>query len=248
MFAVVGACLITSVAVAATNSVPSRDGTAMVLVPAGEFIMGSLDGDADEAPPHQVSLPAFYIDRFEVTHEQYARFIAETKRAAPIDWPNGTMPPKLAKHPVVNVTFADAEAYAKWAGKRLPTEAEWEKAARGSDGRIFPWGNSPTNRSAWGEFAKEHTWPVGSFTNDVSACDALDMAGNVWEWTASWYDAYPGNENLELTFGKKYRVIRGGGAIEYYGKPSTRRCAQRGRSVPYGTFDGLGFRCAKDAP
>ena len=229
-----------------TSSIEARDGAEMVLVPAGEFIMGSVDGDADEAPPRRVTLPAYYIDRFEVTHAQYAKFVAETKHPAPIDWPNGIMPPKRARYPVVNVTFADADAYAQWAGKRLPTEAEWEKAARGTDGRLFPWGNAATNRTAWGEFGKEHTWPVGSFTNDVSPCGALDMAGNVWEWTSSWYDAYPGNDALELAFGRKYRVIRGSGAIEYYGKPGTRRCAQRGRSVPYGTFDGLGFRCVMD--
>ena len=244
--------LLASTAAAQTNRIIARDGAEMVLVPAGEFIMGSLDGDADEAPPRKVFLPAFYIDKFEVTHAQYAKFLADIQSKLgrltvhpPVDWPNGKMPPKLANHPVVNVTFADAETYAKWAGKRLPTEAEWEKAARGNDGRIFPWGNA-TNQSAWGEAGKERTWPVGSFTNDVSPFGAMDMAGNVWEWTATWYDAYPGNTNLELAFGTKYRVIRGGGAIEYYGKPSTRRCAQRGRSVPYGTFDGLGFRCVME--
>lgn len=219
----------------------------MVLVAGGECVIGSLDGEADETPPRRVHLAAFYIDKFEVTQAQYGKFVAATGRKPPIDWPNGQFSPKLSKHPVVNVTLADAEAYAKWAGKRLPTELEWEKAARGSDGRLYPWGNSTTNRSAWGEWGKERTWPVGSFTNDVSPCGALDMGGNVWEWTASWYDAYPGNRDLDLAYGKKYRVIRGGGAIEYYGKPSTRRCAQRGRSVPYGTFDALGFRCAKDA-
>ena len=248
-FAALISCLLAGTALAATNSsLHSRDGSEMVLVVAGDFIMGSLDGDADEAPPHRVTLPAFYIDKFEVTHEQYAKFIAETKRRAPIDWPNGVMPSKLAKHPVVNVTFADAEAYAKWARKRLPTEAEWEKAARGTNGNIFPWGNSLEGRkNATGADAKEHTWPVGSFADDTSAFGAMDMAGNVWEWTASWYDRYPGSDAVELEFGKKYRVIRGGGAIDYYGKPSTKRCATRGRVVPYATYDGLGFRCVMDA-
>lgn len=240
------ATLLTVQVYAATNIFVAKDGSEMVLVPAGEFVVGSLDGEWDEAPPRRISLPAFYIDKFEVTHEQYARFLAETKHQAPVDWPGGQMPAKLAKHPVVNIAFSDAEAYARWAGKRLPTETEWEKAARGADGRLFPWGGAITNRSAWGEWGKERTWPVGSFTNDISPYGVMDMAGNVWEWTASWYEAYPGNSQLEISFGKKYRVIRGGGAIEYYGKPATRRCAQRGYSAPYGTFDGLGFRCVRD--
>jgi formylglycine-generating enzyme required for sulfatase activity len=239
--------LFASILGAQTNRLIGKDGAEMVLVPAGDFTMGSLDGGPDEAPPHVVTLATFYIDKHEVTCEQYARFIAETSHKPPIDWPNGQMPPKLARHPVVNITFADAEAYAKWAGKRLPTEAEWEKAARGTDGRIYPWGNSPTGKkNATGPEGKEHTWPAGSFPDDVSPCGAMDMAGNVWEWTATWYDRYPGSDEVELEFGRKYRVIRGGGAIEYYGKPSTKRCAERGRTAPYATYDGLGFRCVSD--
>lgn len=227
----------------------SPDGAQMVLVPAGEFIMGSLDGDADEQPPRKVNLPAFYIDQFEVTHEQYAKFLAAIGRKAPVDWPEGKLPSKLAKHPVVNVTFDDAAAYAKWVGKRLPTEAEWEKAARSADGRIYPWGNAPGDKKTAapvGDNSKDHTWPVGSFPDDLALCGALDLAGNVWEWTASWYDAYPGNDKLEIEYGRKYRIIRGGGAIDYYGATSTRRCADRARSLPYGTYDALGFRCVLD--
>jgi formylglycine-generating enzyme required for sulfatase activity len=233
--------------------ITAADGADMVLVPAGPFLMGSLDGDADERPPRTLSLPAFYIDRFEVTHAQYAAFVQATGRKPPIDWPNGKMPQALTNFPVVNITWADADAYARWAGKRLPTEAEWEKAARGADGRIYPWGNEPSKKSASGKDAVDprrhegRTFAVGSFPDDVSPCGAMDMAGNVWEWTADWYGAYPGNKALELEYGKKYRVIRGGGAIDYYGKPSTRRCATRARSVPYGTYDALGFRCVKEA-
>jgi formylglycine-generating enzyme required for sulfatase activity len=231
----------------------AQDGVEMLLVPAGPFLRGSLDGDADERPPHRVTLPAFYIDRFEVTHEQYATFVKATGRKPPIDWPEGRMPPKLAKHPVVNVTWADATAYAQWAGKRLPTEAEWEKAARGTDGRNYPWGNDPARKSGSGADAKDathsegRTFPVGSFPDDTSPYGVMDMAGNVWEWTADWYAAYPGNDSLELEFGRKFKVIRGGGAIDYYGAASTRRCADRARSVPYGTYDALGFRCVKEA-
>jgi formylglycine-generating enzyme required for sulfatase activity len=226
------------------------DSAEMVLVPAGPFIMGSLEGDDDERPPHTVTLPAFYIDKYEVTHERYARFLQATGRRPPVDWPEGKMPPKLARHPVVNVTYEDAAAFAHWAGKRLPTEAEWEKACRGSDGRAYPWGNTADGKKTaapGGDNARDHTWPVGSFPDDLSPHGALDMAGNVWEWTASWYEAYPGNDQGQIEYGRKYRVIRGGGAIDYYGASSTRRCADRARSLPYGTYDALGFRCVMDA-
>lgn len=232
----------------AFETIRGKDGAEMVLVPAGPFLMGSLAGDPDERPPRQVNLPAFYMDKYEVTHEQYARFIKETGHKPPVDWAKGELPAKLAKHPVVNVTFADAAAYAKWAGKRLPTEAQWEKAARGPDGRVFPWGDdTKTKKAAAGADAKEHTWPVGSFPDDVSPYGCFDMAGNAWEWTADWYEAYPGNKDLELEYGKKFKVIRGGGAINYYQADATKRCADRARSAPYGTYDALGFRCAKEA-
>ena len=234
-------------ALAGAQAPASRDGAEMVRVDAGPFLMGSLAGDADEAPARRVLLPEFYIDKYEVTHQRYAQFLAATGRRAPVDWPGGAMPPKLAAHPVVNVTFDDACAYAAWAGKRLPTEAEWEKAARGTDGRVYPWGNSAQGRkTASGADGKERLWPAGSFPDDVSPCGAFDMAGNAWEWTASWYEAYPGNDELELEYGRKFRVIRGGGAIDYYGAVATRRCADRARSVPYGAYDGLGFRCVME--
>ena len=232
------------------REIQSSDGAEMLVVPAGPFLMGSLDGDEDEKPPHVVTLPAFYIDKFEVTHEQYDKFLQAAGRKPPIDWPNGKMPAKLARYPVVNVTFDDAAAYAKWAGKRLPTEAEWEKACRGTEGRVHPWGNSPAGKKAatpLGDNSKDHTWPVGSFPDDLSPYGLIDMAGNAWEWTDTWYDAYPGNDNLEIEYGKKYRVIRGGGAIDYYGAAATRRCADRARSLPYGTYDALGFRCVREA-
>jgi len=232
-----------------SNSITTSDGSQMLLVPAGAFTMGSTN-EPDEMPIHQVTLPAFYIDKFEVTCQQYARFLKATGRKAPIDWPGGNMPVKWSNNPVVNVTFADAEAYAKWAGKRLPTEQEWEKAARGTDGRFYPWGNSMAGKkiaSPTNDNSKDHMSPVGSFPDDVTPYGVMDMSGNAWEWTATWYDAYPGNTQLELEYGQKYRVIRGGGGIDYYGAFFTGRCTDRARSLPYGTYDGLGFRCAMDA-
>jgi formylglycine-generating enzyme required for sulfatase activity len=229
--------------------ITDQTGALMLLVPAGPFIMGSADGKPDESPPRQVNLPAFYIDQFEVTHAQYQKFLAATGHHPPVDWKGGDMPRKLANHPVVNVSFQDATAYAKWAGKRLPTEAEWEKAARGTDGRTYVWGDSVGSKStASGEAAKQRIQLVGSFPDDRSPYGVMDMTGNVWEWTSDWYEPYPGNDCLEIAYGKKYRVIRGGGAIDYYGAVSNRRCADRARSVPYGTYDALGFRCVKEVP
>ena len=224
-----------------------RNGATMLLVPAGPFLMGSADGKPDEMPPHQVHLPAFYIDQFEVTHAQYQKFLTATTgrrrsigKAAPCPQSSRTI--QSCEH-----HLDDASAYAQWAGKRLPTEAEWEKAARSTDERIYVWGNSPAGKkTASGDAAKQRIQPVGSFPDDRSTCGALDMTGNVWEWTADWYAPYPGNDALEIAYGKKYRVIRGGGAIDYYGAVSNRRCANRARSVPYGTYDALGFRCVKD--
>jgi iron(II)-dependent oxidoreductase len=199
-------------------------------------------------PERRVTVPSFYVDTYEVTHEQYANFVMATGRRAPLGWLDGKMPQKMRKHPVVNVTWHDAAAYAAWAGKRLPTEAEWEKACRGSDGRIFPWGDSGEGkRSAAGLDANDSTFPVGTFPDDTSPYGVMDMAGNAWEWTADWYRGYPGNDQFDVEYGRKYKVVRGGGAISYEGKAATRRCADRNRSLPYGMHDALGFRCVKDA-
>lgn len=224
----------------------------MILIPAGPFAMGSTN-EPDETPERRVSLPSFYIDTYEVTHEQYATFLMATGRQAPLDWPDGQRSKALAKHPVVNVTWHDAAAYAAWAGKRLPTEAEWEKACRGSDARVHPWGNSAAGKktaSGPDARAKSHpegrTFPVGSFPDDASSYGVMDLAGNAWEWTADWYKPYPGNDQFDVEFGNKYKVIRGGGAIDHYQSKSTRRCADRAHSLPFSTHDALGFRCVRD--
>lgn len=225
----------------------------MILIPAASFQMGSTN-QPDETPERKVIVQSFYIDIYEVTHEQYAKFLQATGHRTPVDWPDGRMPPKLAKHPIVHVTWHDAAAYATWAGKRLPTEAEWEKACRGADGRIHPWGNSSKGeKAASGADTRDkthpegRTFPVGSFPDDVSPYGVMDMAGNAWEWTADWYKAYPGNDQFNVEFGTKYRVIRGGGAIDYFQTAATRRCADRAHATPSSTHDALGFRCVQDA-
>ena len=224
----------------------------MILIPAGSFTIGSTN-DVDETPERTLSLPAFYIDTYEVTCEQYATFLMATGRHAPLDWPDGRMPQKLAKHPVVNVTWHDAAAYAAWTGKRLPTEAEWEKACRGPDGRTYPWGSGANGKKAGsGVDARDkanpegRTFPVGSFPDDESPYGVMDLAGNAWEWTADWYKANPGSAHFDVEYGSKYKVVRGGGAISLYQAKATRRCADRARSLPYSTHDALGFRCVQD--
>jgi sulfatase modifying factor 1 len=176
----------------------------MVHVSAGEFIMGNDAGDPDQRPQRRVYLDAFEIDKYEVTNVQYRRFIQATSREAPqiwpgryvqftgsaisLDWQAGTYPVGQATYPVVMVNREDAATYCAWAGKRLPTEAEWEKAARGTDGRTYPWGNTwDASKANTGETGIGHPQAVGSYPTGASPYEALDMLGNVWEWVADWY-------------------------------------------------------------
>jgi hypothetical protein len=220
-----------------------KDGMEMVLVPEGSFIIGS-DGEPDEKLQRTIRLPAFYIDRYEVSNAQYARFVKETGYPSPPHW-NGTNPPPGSENlPVTNVTWFDAMCYAIWAGKRLPTEAEWEKAGRGTDGRLFPWGNEDNPKAR--NLSTDKLAPVDSYKEGVSPYGCYNMAGNVWEWTADWYEAYPGSGAKSPHFGEKYKVVKGGGAFEFYPIPNTGRLSQRARCLPYGFYEGLGFRCVKD--
>jgi formylglycine-generating enzyme required for sulfatase activity len=220
-------------------------------VPAGEFTMGSPTGDPDERPPHQVYLDSFLIDIYEVTVGQYAAFLQETGNHPPSDW-KAMNQFSHQKHPVSNVDWADAAAYCKWAGKRLPTEAEWEKAARGTDGRLYPWGNEPpTPRHANYEQAGSNSHgalaPVGSFEAGKSPYGLYDMAGNAWEWVSDWYDhgyyqtSPPKNPEGPPTGG--FKVIRGG---SWNNSSRVLRSSDRYWDPP--TFRSQyfpGFRCVK---
>lgn len=224
------------------------DDAEMVLVPAGEFWMGSGDGVSHEKPRHRVYLDAFHIDKYEVTNTLYQRFISATGHREPrhmsdSKWNN-------PQQPVVGVSWHDAEAYCRWAGKRLPTEAEWEKAARGTDERRYPWGNEWDKKRANGsESGIGRTTPVGQYPGGVSPYGAEDMAGNVWEWVADWYDAdyYQRSPERnprgpELGSGK---VVRGG---SWYYQPLNLRLSLRNHHSPDNRFDDLGFRCARGLP
>jgi formylglycine-generating enzyme required for sulfatase activity len=228
----------------------------MVLIPAGTFIMGYDKRWPDEGPSHTVNLGDYYIDKYEVTNAQYAEFVNATHRKPPFYWRTGRYPPEKARHPVVMVSWHDATEYCQWAGKRLPTEEEWEKAARGTDGRIFPWGNTfDINRAntpqRWKALDQPgDTMPVGSFPQGKSPYGLYDMAGNVWEWTESWYLPHPGNTHITENYGQKYKVAKGGSWKDC----SFYRCGISGPTFNRGFFDpntttrSFGFRCARDVP
>ncbi|MHC9539615.1 MAG: SUMF1/EgtB/PvdO family nonheme iron enzyme [Vulcanimicrobiota bacterium] len=180
-----------------------KDRSIMITIPAGEFLMGSPKdvGGAEEHPQHTVYLDEYKISRFEVTNEQFTRFVSETGYKAESSWNKFALKGRES-HPVVSVTWNDAQAYCRWAGGSLPSEAQWEKAARGVDGRLYPWGNewdknkcnncntnSKEYRAARAKlYMGKGTTPVGLFADGASPYGALDMAGNVWEWCNDWYN------------------------------------------------------------
>ena len=221
----------------------------MITIPAGPFLMGNDEGDEDERPAHTVELPEYQIDKYEVTNAQFALFIVETGYVTDAElagegktWRSYYEPGK-ENHPVVKVSWNDALAYCLWAGKRLPTEAEWEKAARGTDGRIYPWGNEyDPNRLNGKDGGRRTTTPVGSFPEGASPYGVMDMAGNVWEWTDDWYQAYPGNPIPSPYYGQKFKVLRGGG---WFDEADLVRTTNRSASIVTAANDDIGFRCAR---
>jgi formylglycine-generating enzyme required for sulfatase activity len=294
---------------------PAAD--SMVLIPAGEFTMGSdkVEDDTkwrganalnpygfndklyvDEHPAHKVNLPAFFIDKYEVSNAQYRKFTLSAPHRPPAMWQqNGynltnkflaSLPlaylrqvaserfkldldvtalsqkallVKLVKTqiergklPVTTVTWADADAYCQWAGKHLPTEAEWEKAARGPDSFEFPWGNEwdPKKINTMSENPEAPYSSGGAYPGDKSVYGVYDMAANVSEWVADWYDAYPGAPASDNQYyGKTQRVTRGGitSSGHYDALSLMFRAAKRAHLPPESTLIDLGFRCAKDA-
>jgi len=217
----------------------------MVFVPAGEFKMGFDIASSDEAPMHDRYVDAFYIDIYLVTNKQYKKFIDETGNEPPSNWKTVTFPAGLADYPVTHVTWFDAKAYCEWAGKRLPTEAEWEKAARGIDGRCYPWGNKwRRNICNWGGMAGidgPQPSPVGHFKLDRSPYNCMDMCGNVKEWTEDWYEKYYLSTHTHPDYGQKFKVLRGG-SCETKDR-NLMRITKRSRAKPHER--GLwGFRCA----
>jgi formylglycine-generating enzyme required for sulfatase activity len=226
-----------------------RSGVEFVPVPAGEFLMGSDEEDEDARPVHRVRLAAFRMSRNEVTREQYARFMAATGRPKPGHWDHELF--ARPGSPVVGVTWDDAAAFCAWAGGRLPTEAEWEYAARGKDGRRYPWGSEEPDKSR----AVFHldigfggTMPVGTANNGASPFGIHDLAGSVFEWCADWYAAdYYAKSPVENPKGPptgEFRVIRGGCWISL---PDACRSAARARYRPGVSSVLIGIRVVRAA-
>ncbi len=223
----------------------------MVRIPAGPFQMGSNDRHPDESPLHVVDIPTPYdIDLYETTNAEYREYLRATGGSPKGIWPGGDFPPELARHPVANVSWFEAKAYCEWREKRLPTEAEWEKAARGTDGRIYPWGNTmDPSRANIAESHIGHTMPVGSYPKGRSPYGLYDMAGNVWDWTEDWYQPYPGNHEPDDNYGERYKVARGGGfnKCTFYGCGSHAPTFNRAFFNPASRMETFGFRCARSA-
>lgn len=245
-----------SPAVAASPAATELDPVPMVTIPAGGFVMGNPEGKgrADEWPQRSVYLDAFAIDQVEVTNERYLAFVATTGHRNPPN-PYGTGTLQSAKGieqlPVVQTTWYDAKAYCSWAKKRLPTEAEWEKAARGTDGRLFPWGDEPATLKRANfdrEWEDEKTlYPVGSLPGGDSPYGVKDMAGNAREWVSDWYDAdyyrHAPDRNPQGPDKKGVvRSIRGG---SWHSPQADITASARGRGGFALQTHGTGFRCAR---
>ncbi len=228
----------------------------MAFIAGGDFWMGTNETDRtddnqrdnialhanDARPRHRAKTGPFFLDKTQVTCAQYKAFCDATKTPTPPDWTGGQIPPGRAAFPVMRVNWYEASAYANWAGKRLPTEGEWERAARGTEGRTYPWGNDwDQSKLVWDS---EGPRAVGSKPQGASPEGVLDLSGNGFEWTSSWFEAYPGAPVKIPEFGRSLKVVRGGG---WRGGESNASGWYRGVNRPQSRVEWIGFRCAKDA-
>lgn len=251
--------------VVGSNMISGKDGMNMVYVPAGEFTMGSDADDVlakckkyrtdcqrswftDEEPAHRVNLDAFWMDKTEVTNIMYAQCVSDGACSSPSSVKSRTQDSyygnsEFDNYPVIYVNWYQANTYCAWAGRELPTEAQWEKAARGTDGRTYPWGDdSPNSNLLNYNWNIGDTVEVGSYLNGASVYGVLDMSGNVWELVSSLYQDYPYNENdgREDLNASGSRVMRGGTWV--YDDDHV-RSANRAGLDPLNAYDFLGFRC-----
>ncbi|NIA16695.1 MAG: SUMF1/EgtB/PvdO family nonheme iron enzyme [Nitrospiraceae bacterium] len=212
---------------------PGDAPSGMILIPAGKFTMGLDGASPDERPQREIDVDAFYIDKNEVTNIEYQAV-----------FPDHKFPKEREHYPATGVSFNRAVLYAQQVGKRLPTEIEWEKAARGTDKREYPWGmNFIPDRCNSAESLTGDVVRVGSLRLGVSPYGCMDMAGNVYEWTSDWYQAYPGNPDITKDYGQIFRVLRGG---SYLSDRFKVRCARRHFDRMDAANIDYGLRCAKD--
>jgi formylglycine-generating enzyme required for sulfatase activity len=228
-------------------------GVSMIYVPEGEFTMGNENGDKDQQPVHQVYLDAFYIDKYEVTNALYKACVDEGACTIPRRLNSSTRSSyygdlKYDIYPMINVDWNQARTYCEWRGAKLPTEAQWEKAARGTDGRTYPWGEGISCSQANYRGCISDTNAVGSYVGGVGLYGAYDMAGNVWEWVQDWYSAeyyvVSPNKNPLGPESGTYHVVRGG-AWDF--TPEYVTVSDRFWGTPDSASNNFGFRCAKDA-
>jgi len=241
----------------------------MIEVPAGDFTMGTNEVDesnlaaehgivkpwlVDEGPAHTVHLPLYYIDKYEVTNARYAEYIRKSKRSAPPYWENGQYAVGTGAFPVVLIQWHEAQGYCHSIGGRLPSEAEWEKAAKGGENTRYPWGNDfDLKKANIGGYVGDLS-PVGSFETGKSRLGAFDMIGNVWEWTSDWYEPYPGSTYESRSFGGKSKVIRGNSwsSVGHF-SPEVQNTLLKFHSTttyrlfapPDANITDVGFRCIK---
>jgi formylglycine-generating enzyme required for sulfatase activity len=253
----VGAVFAATLSPVFASPINEPDPVPMVTIPAGEFLMGNPEGKGrvDEWPQRTVYLDAFAIDLVEVTNERYIAFVTTTGHRNPPN-PYGTGPLLSAKGieqlPVVQTTWYDAKAYCSWAKKRLPTEAEWEKAARGPDGRLFPWGNEPATAKRANfdrEWEDETTlYPVGSLPDGDSPYGVKDMAGNAREWVSDWYepDYYKRAPDRNPQGPDKKGVVRSIRGGSWHSPVADITTSARGRGGFALQTHGTGFRCARN--
>jgi eukaryotic-like serine/threonine-protein kinase len=215
----------------------------MVYLEGGSFLMGN-DETAEEAPQHEVQVEPFYIDTYPVTNEQYEEFLKATRYAEPKYWRNADF--NGPKQPVVGVTWADAQAFAAWAGKQLPTELQWEFAARGKQNRRYPWGNREPDPT-FSNYSDHLNMPSIVTMHDEGATPdgVYDLAGNVYEWTADAYAPYDsGRREAALKAVPIRRVVRGG---SWHSPPPELRCTFRRGLFPETQLTTVGFRCVYPA-
>jgi formylglycine-generating enzyme required for sulfatase activity len=249
VIAVISVPVFYALKVRSTTEKVGNDGAPAVLIPAGAFAMG----DDEESPRREIFVDAFYMDKYEITVSRYAKFLGATGNVKPPEEWDTADAKRDADLPVVGVDWRDADSYCRWAGKRLPTEAEWEKAARGVDERKYPWGNdAPT--SEYARFGIPYQNPVykdgvagiGTYPKGTSPFGIYDLSGNVWEWVADWYsESFPRGDvrNPKGPESGTGKVMRGGG---WYDQPARLTTTKRMQANPSHRGDEIGFRCASD--